>query len=150
MNWTAFDFIVFAAMIASVGGAFFLALRRTKSRKYRTAAGVALATAFILVWANGAVGIIGDENNDANLMYFGVLAIAIVGASIARFKARGMARAMYATAAAQTLVAVIALLIAPGPLGPAWPKDILIVTAFFASLWLLAARLFQLAAAQAE
>ena len=30
--------------------------------------GVALAAAFILVWVNGAVGVIGTERDDANLI----------------------------------------------------------------------------------
>lgn len=52
---------------------------------------------------NGAVGIVGSEDNPANLMYGGVLAVGIVGAVIARFRAEGMARA-------QGSVALIALI----------------------------------------
>ncbi|MGB5332427.1 MAG: hypothetical protein WBM80_04545 [Woeseiaceae bacterium] len=40
---------------------------------YRSAFGLALAAAFILVWMNLAVGIIGDSDNLYNLMYVGVL-----------------------------------------------------------------------------
>jgi len=72
---------------------------------YRFAVGVALTTAFILLWVNGAVGIIGDESNDANIMYFGVLAVGFIGAIIARFRPLGMARALYAMALAQVLAA---------------------------------------------
>jgi hypothetical protein len=57
----------------------------TDNRAYRAAVGVAIAAAFILVWMNLAVGIIGSEDNPANLMYGGVLAIGIIGAVIARF-----------------------------------------------------------------
>jgi hypothetical protein len=42
-------------------------------------------------------------------MYFGVLAIGLIGALVARFQPRGMARALLAMALAQTLVAGIAL-----------------------------------------
>ena len=42
---------------------------------YRWAVGVALAAAFILFWVNGAVGIIGADGDDANSMYYGVLAV---------------------------------------------------------------------------
>ncbi len=78
---------------------------------YRAAVGVALAAAFILVWMNLAVGLIGSEDNPANLMYGGVLAIGIIGALIARFQPQGMARALLVTALAQALVPVIALMI---------------------------------------
>jgi hypothetical protein len=43
-------------------------------------------------------------------MYIGVLAVGIIGAIVARFRPHGMARALFATALAQALVAVIALL----------------------------------------
>ncbi len=59
---------------------------------------------------NLAVGLIGSEDNPANLMYVGVLAVGIIGAILARFSPLGMARALFATALAQALVAVIALM----------------------------------------
>ncbi len=79
MDWDVVDFIVFGAMLLSVGVIYTLARRSTANATYRVAVGVALAAAFILIWVNGAVGIIGDSSNDANMMYFGVLAIGIIG-----------------------------------------------------------------------
>jgi hypothetical protein len=76
---------------------------------YRAAVGVACATGFILFWINAAAGIIGD--GPVNLMYLGVLAVGFIGACIARFQPRGMAVALFATALAQMLVPVIALVI---------------------------------------
>jgi hypothetical protein len=87
---------------------------------------------------NLAVGIIGNEDNPANLMYGGVLAVGIIGAVIARFQPHGMARALVATALAQALVAVIALIAGLG--------YTLILTGFFVALWLTSARLFRKAA----
>jgi hypothetical protein len=83
---------------------------RINSTAYRAAIGVALAAAFILVWLSLGVGIIGKDGDPANLMYFGVLAVGIIGAIIARLQPYGMARALFATALAQALVAVIALI----------------------------------------
>jgi hypothetical protein len=59
-----------------------------------------------------------------------------------------MALASFATAAAQTLVAVIALLGGFGAEGNAWPWDVIVATLFFSGLWLTSAILFQRAAAQ--
>lgn len=146
MDWDFVDFAVFGAMLLGVGVIFTLARRNSDKTAYRFAVGVALAAAFILIWVNGAVGIIGDESNDANMMYFGVLAVAIIGAIIARFQPKGMARALYAAALAQTAVAVIALIAGLGSTAPIWPKDILILTGFFVALWLLSAWLFRNAA----
>ena len=145
VNWDETDFIVFGAMLVAACGTYELAARATGNLAFRVAVGVALAAAFLLVWINLAVGIIGSEDNPANLMYFGVLAVGILGAVIARFRPSGMARALFATALAQALAAVIAIL---GGLGlPASrPLELLLLNAFFAALWLVSAWLFRKAA----
>lgn len=146
VNWDVFDFAVAGALILGVGVAFELAIWMTSNNAYRAAVGVALAASFILVWVNGAVGIIGDESNDANLMFGGVLAVGFIGALIARFKPNGMARALFATALAHALVAVIALIAGLGSTGPTWQQGILISTPFFVALWVGSALLFRKAA----
>jgi hypothetical protein len=146
VNWDATDFAVFGAMLAVACGTYELAARMTGNRAYRAAVGVAIAAAFILVWMNLAVGIIGNEDNPANLMYGGVLAVGIIGAVIARFQPDGMARALVATALAQALVAVIALIAGSGSTGPTRPWNIVMLTGLFAALWLISAWLFRKAA----
>jgi hypothetical protein len=138
VDWDLADFASAGALLVGVGVTYELAARKTASRAYRAAVGVALAAALILVWMNLAVGIIGTEDNPANLMYGGVLAVGIVGAIVARFQPHGMARALVATALAQALVAVIALIAGLGFTGP--------ITVFFAALWLISACLFRIAA----
>jgi hypothetical protein len=77
---------------------------------YRLAAALALTAAFLIVWFNAAAGLIGIEDDDpANLLYAGVLAIGLMGAIVARFKPEGLSRALFATALAQALIGVIAL-----------------------------------------
>ena len=113
--------------------------------KYRYAVGVALVAALLLVWINLAVGVIGTEDDNANLMYVGVLAVGIIGAIIARLRPPGMARALFATALAQALVAVIALIFGLGlPWSP--PVEILGLNGFFVALFLGSAWLFRNAA----
>jgi hypothetical protein len=136
--WGLADFALVGAMLFVACGTYELAARVTGNKAYRAAVGVALTTAFILVWMNLAVGIIGSEENPANLMYGGVLAVGIMGALIVRFQPRGMARALVGTALAQVVVAVIALIAGWG--------SALILTGFFVALWLTSARLFRKAA----
>jgi len=133
------------ALLIGVGVAVELASRKTGEAAYRAAVGLALASALLLGWVNGAVGIIGSEDNDANLMYGGVLAVVAIGAIIVRFKPEGMARVLFATALAQTLVAVIALV---GRLGSPYsgPLEIVSVNGFFVALFVGAAVLFSKAA----
>ena len=109
--WGAADFVVAGALLAGAQITYVLVAGRRSPPAYRAAVGIALAAALLLVWANLAVGLIGSEENPANSMYFGVLAVGVVGAAIARLKPRGMARAMLATALAQMLVPAIALLV---------------------------------------
>jgi hypothetical protein len=117
-----------------------------KQTAYRSAVGIALAAAFMLVWLMGAVGIIGVEGDPADLMYFGVLAVGIVGAILARFHPHGMARALFATALAQGLVAVIAL-IAGKHLDPVTSvPELLGLNGFFVAMFLGSAWLFLYAA----
>ena len=115
------------------------------SMAYRLGVGVALAAAILLVWLRIGVGIIGRDGDPANVMYFGVLAVGFVGALIARLRARGMARALLATALAQAAVAAIAL--AAG-LGYPWsgPLELTLLNGFFVALFLGSAWLFRRAA----
>jgi hypothetical protein len=108
---------------------------------YRLAVGVALAAAVILIWLSLGVGIIGQDGDPANSMYFGVLAVGVISAFIARFKPQGMARAMFATALAQALVAAIALF---AGLGRPWsgPAEIILLNGFFAAMFAASAWLF--------
>jgi hypothetical protein len=145
VNWTVFDFIFAGALLVGVGVPFELAMRKTGDTAYRAAVGVALAAGFLLVWINGAVGIIGSENNDANMMYGGVLAVGVVGSIIARFRPPGMAGALVATALAQAAVAVVALAAGLAPEARD-VKKIVVLNGFFVVLWAGSALLFWQAA----
>lgn len=109
--WDLADFVVAGALLVGTGLMYELVARRGGNIAYRAAVGIALAAALLLVWMNLAVGIIGNEDNPANLMYIGVLAVGLIGAVIARLEPRGMARALVASALAQALVPVITLII---------------------------------------
>ena len=142
VDWDLADFAIAGALLVGAGLAYELIARKKGNFAYRAAIIVAIASAFILIWVNAAVGIIGDEGNLANLMYIGVLAVGIIGAIIARFPPQGMSRALFATALAQALVAVIALI---ANLGSPWsgPAEILILNGFFIALWVGSALLFR-------
>lgn len=79
-------------------------------------------------------------------MYGGVPAVGMLGALIVRFRPHGMARALAATALAQALVGLIALIAVLRSTGANWPGTIVFLTGFFAALWLISAWLFRKAA----
>jgi hypothetical protein len=137
VNWTAADFVFAAVLMGSVGGAFELAVRTTRSLAYRGGAGAALAASFLIVWASGAVGMIGDEDDSYNLLFLAVILVALAGAAIARFRAEGMAWAMLVAGAGHLAVSLAGATIDPrGAL----------FSAAIGLIWLLSAALFREAA----
>jgi hypothetical protein len=142
-SWTLFDFVFAGALIFGTGLTYVLVARKAGNIAYRAAVGIALAAAFLLVWLTGAVGIIGSEDDLANSMYIGVLGVGIIGAIVARFRPHGMSRALLATALAQALVAVIALIFGLSSGSP--PAEILALNGFFVALFVGSALLFRYA-----
>lgn len=133
VNWTQGDFIFAGLMIGTVGVTFELAVRMSRNWSYRAGVGLALAASFLIVWANGAVGMIGDEGNPYNLLFLAVIGLALAGAVAARLRAAGMAYATAAAAAAQVAIA------AGGLTADARGA---VLSALFGGLWLLSALLF--------
>lgn len=144
--WDPGDFAVAGTLLMGTGFAYERVAKKVVGNMYRAAAGVALVTALLTLWINLAVGIIGTEGNPANLIYGGVLAVGVIGALISRFQPHGMSRALFATALAQALVAVIVLIAGLGSTDPNWPWDIVTMTGLFMALWLASAWLFLKAA----
>ena len=99
------------SLLLAAGFTYVLISRISSSTAYKIAVGVAVLTILILVWINLAVGIIGTEDNPANLLYLGVVTIGIVGALISRLGAKGMSNTLFVMALAQLLVPIIAMLI---------------------------------------
>jgi hypothetical protein len=114
---------------------------------YRLAIGIALATVLFLIWAIGALGIIG-EGGRPDRMYVAVLAVAAIGTVLARLRPRGMALTLLATAVAQMLVAVIALVAGLQHTEGASVIEILGLNGMYAALFVLSAWLFRRAAEQ--
>ena len=148
MNWDLLDFLVFGAMIAALVVIVIVARRTSRNRTYRFAMAVAAVGGFLVAWVNGAVGIIGNEENDANLLFFGVLAVGVVGALLARLRAAGMVRVLVVMAAAQVSIAIFAIAMGLGETSPIWPRGLILMTVFFTGFWLLSALLFSKAARQ--
>lgn len=141
MAWDGFDFAVFGAMLLAGCLGFEVVLRLGAANlAYRLAACLAIGGAFLMVMANLAVGIIGNENNPVNQLFFGLLALGALGTVLVRFRAPGMARVMTALAAAQALLGV-GLAVTGIGFTP-------VLTVFYVALWLGAAKLFRKSAIQ--
>ena len=141
VNWTAFDFVFAAVLFGSVGLAFEFIVRKSISIAYRCGAALAVIAAFLTIWVNGAVGMIGSEDNPYNFLFLGVLVIALIGAIVARFRPDGMVRAMAAAGIAQAALSAFGL-----------PTDVrgAMFSMAFTAFWLVAAALFWSAARSAD
>ena len=140
--WTLSDFVTAGAMLIAVGLALELALHASRDLSYRAGAAAAVAAIFLLIWVNVGIGFLGSEDNPANLIFGAVLAVALLGASLAHFRAAGMARAMYATAACQVVVGLVALAAGWAAPGRAGIYEVVMGTGLFTGLWLASGWLF--------
>lgn len=144
VQWSAYDFLIMGAVLSGMALAYEGIARKSGQTLYRLALGLGLLGAFLLFWINGAVGIIGNEGQDANLLFGLVFAVGLLGALISRLRARGMAHTLYAAAGVQMLVPMVALLVWPPP-EISWSPGVFrvfLICGFFALLFAVSGLLF--------
>ena len=135
----------FAGLAMIIGVLIFVVFHLSQNRTYRYGLLLAFVPVFLVLWINLAVGIIGEPEDPANLMYIAVPAVAVIGAIVVQFEASGMARALTLAACVQGLVAVVTLLTARSE--PArWLWSLLVLNAVLVALWMGSAALFRKAA----
>lgn len=144
VKWTLFDFVFAYALFAGAGLAYVFVSGAMKNSTHRIAVGLSVFMTLALIWANGAVGIIGDEGNAANVLYLIVPAVGLIGAAISRFRSEGLANTLFAMAGAMALVPVIAF-IAWRPLlsEPPGIAGVIMLNAVFVIMFAFAGLLFK-------
>jgi len=116
-HWHWYSFVFAGALVFSAALGYELVARRMNNKTYRLAVGVAVITGFAMNWVNFAVGVFGEfDDIPTKPFYWGVILIGLIGATVVRFKPRGMMYVMAAMAIAQMTVPVIALIV--------WPVEI--------------------------
>ncbi|MFM2236731.1 MAG: hypothetical protein RL209_765 [Pseudomonadota bacterium] len=108
VNWDETDFIVATIIFGIVGGLIELAVRLSSNWFFRIGALFAVLAGFMLVWANLAIGLIGNEDNSVNLWFGAVLFIAIVGSIASRFRGSILPFAMFLAGALQVAIGIFA------------------------------------------
>jgi hypothetical protein len=146
VQWTALDFVIAAVLLFGAAGTVDLAMRSSGSWPYRLGTGLAVLISFLLVWINGAVGIIGSEDNPANLLFIAIVVGTVAGSVFAGFRPRGMALTTGLAAAATAGIAVVVLILGWGAHEPPGLVGVVALIAVFAAMWLLASGLFAKAA----
>ena len=138
VNWSPGDFLFAALMLGLVGTTLELVVRTRAQWSYRIAAIIAVGTCFVTVWGNLAGGLVGSEDNLANLYFFVPPIVAILASALARFRARGMTFAMAIAAGTQLIAGFVV-----GSGGDT--IEVWVVTGVFTLAWLVAAYLFSMA-----
>lgn len=136
VDWDGRDFMLIGSMLLIACASYELAVWLSDSPAYRAGFGMAVVAAFLLVWVNLAVGMIGDEGDARNLWFGGVLVVGLVGSVLARFQPRGMARTLVLMTLAQAAIALTALI-------ADWDERGAFLSGCFALLWLAAAAMFK-------
>lgn len=144
--WGPFDFVLAAVLLYGSTGLVDLAIRKGGSTAYRLGAGLAVLASFLLIWINGAVGVIGSEDNPANLVFIGIILVALAGSVLGRFEPRGMSRAMLAACALTTAVAAAVPVFAWGGDDHPGAVGLMVLIGGFALMWGLSSALFAKAA----
>jgi hypothetical protein len=142
VDWALGDFVVMGALLGGSGLVLELATRKANSLMYRLGVTTAVATSFLLVWVNLAVGFLGDEGNPANLMFLGVILVAAAGAIVARSRPKAMANAMLVAAGAQVLAGATGFAAGWSAPGAQGLYEVVMGTTLFTALWLGSAALF--------
>jgi hypothetical protein len=106
VKWDGEDFLFAGIMFGTVGLVIELAVRRSSDWAYRGGVIAAAFAGLLIIWANGAVGMIGNEDNGYNLLFGLPILIALLGSIAARFRPSGMSLAMLAAAAVHIAVAL--------------------------------------------
>jgi hypothetical protein len=144
VNWSPADFIVMGCLLMAAGIGYVVVANLSDSLLYKLATAIAVFAGFLLIWANLAVGIIGQSGDTANLLYGLVFATAIVGAIKSKLTAKGLAKTMFATALVQLLVPVFAWLALPDALEQSQGFfRVQIINGVFTALFLCAGLLFR-------
>ncbi len=136
-NWPPRAFVLVYVLFFGTGMAYALMARKMGSWAYKAGVGVALAAGFGLGWSNMVH--VADSENPANLVYFSVLGVGVVGAWIAQLEARGLARTLFAMAATLALIAVML----PSGAPPYLARNMAIGHGVFVVLFVTAGLLFR-------
>lgn len=134
-NWPARGFVFVYVLFFATGMAYALIARKMSAWSYKAGVGLALFAGFGLGWSNMVH--VADSGNPANLAYYSVLVVGIMGALLARLQARGLAYTLFAMAVTLALIAVMLPSGAPPDLARNMAIGHAVLVTFFAASGLL-------------
>jgi len=109
VDWSFGDFVLMGTMLFVACSVVEVGAHLADNLAYLCGFIFAVGTGFVTVWVNIAVGMIQDEGDALNLVFLGVLVVAVVGTLLARFQASGLSTVMLVTGASQALIGLCVL-----------------------------------------
>ena len=142
-NWSPFDFVLWGGILFAAGVTFDVVSRRGGSFSYRAAVGIACLAGFLSFWVNAAVGVIGNDDVANFLLVVVPFGLGLVGALVSQFQPRGMSLTMFALAAAQAIIPVIALAWIPAADYSPGVAPVMMLNLFWVVAWIASGLLFR-------
>ncbi|MBI3476054.1 MAG: hypothetical protein HY010_09995 [Acidobacteria bacterium] len=136
-NWSAGSFVFVYVLFFATGMVYALIARKMGVWSYKAGVGLALVTGFALGWSTMVQ--VADSEHPENLAYQIVLVVGIIGALLARLKARGLGRTLFAMAATLALITVLL----PSGAPPDRARDMVIGHFVFVALFTASGLLFR-------
>jgi MFS family permease len=104
-NWPPGAFVRVYLLFFVVGMAYALIARKMGAWTHKVAVGIALFGGFALGWSTMVQT--ADSGHPERLWYLSVLVVGLIGAGLARLRARGLAWTLFAMAATLAVIAVV-------------------------------------------
>ncbi len=142
MQWTFSDYVLVWVMLFVAGTTYTLVSRLSSDYTYKAAVALASVTGLFMVWSNLAVGIIGNEDNAINVVYFVIIMVGFIGAFWVRFQSKGLSRVLIGMCILLATIAMYALLSGMQHIPESSTMQIIGVHMFFITPLAIAAILF--------
>lgn len=142
--WEFPDFLVMGSIIMVFSMSYGIINVHAPDIFYRIATILSLATMFLLIWANLAVGLIGGGAHAGNLLYIAVIIAGIIGGIISRFSASALQKTCFVITAILVLIAIIALLSGMQYYPGSSVREIILVNGIFGTLFFMSGVLFRI------
>lgn len=143
LQWSVFDFMVVGGLVFTAAMGFMLLRSWSNSPTQSLAAMLAVASTFLVVWVNLAVGLIGAGPHWGNWIYAIIPFVIVGGVMIGGQNVRGLRISMYAAAISFLVIGLIALIAGLQNLPESSVREIIGINVMFATLYLFSALLFQ-------
>lgn len=142
INWEPLDFGVAWLLIFGTGISFHFICRAYRNSIYKIASALAVCAGFAIIWINGAVGIIGNEENPINFLFGIVLLIMFLGSYLVKRSPRKMAWVMLVTAVSQIVITLWGTLIHLSNYPEYNFAGVIRITLLFSTIWGLTSLLY--------